>query len=62
VWVNDAEIVLTSLEFDLLMSLAEHHGMVLSRQQLLEKVWGYDYYGDVRVVDVHIGHLRRKLG
>ena len=62
VWVNDDEIVLTSLEFDLLMSLAEHHGMVLSRQQLLEKVWGYDYYGDVRVVDVHIGHLRRKLG
>jgi two-component system alkaline phosphatase synthesis response regulator PhoP len=35
---------------------------VLSREQLLEKVWGYDYYGEMRVVDVHIGHLRDKLG
>jgi len=36
--------------------------LVLTRQQLLEKVWGYDYFGDLRVVDVHIGHLRQKLG
>jgi two-component system alkaline phosphatase synthesis response regulator PhoP len=35
---------------------------VLSREQLLEKVWGYDYFGDLRVVDVHLGHLRQKLG
>lgn len=62
VWVNEGEIDLTALEFDLLISLADHHGMVLSRQQLLEKVWGYDYFGDMRVVDVHIGHLRQKLG
>lgn len=61
-WVDDKEIDLTSLEFDLLVTLAEHHGLVLSRQQLLEKVWGYDYFGDLRVVDVHIGHLRQKLG
>lgn len=61
-WVVENEIDLTSLEFDLLVALADHHGMVLSRQQLLEKVWGYDYFGDMRVVDVHIGHLRQKLG
>jgi len=61
-WVDDNEINLTSLEFDLLVTLAEHHGLVLSRQQLLEKVWGYDYFGGLRVVDVHIGHLRQKVG
>ena len=60
--VGGREVDLTSLEFDLLVSLAEHHGLVLSRQQLLEKVWGYEYFGDLRVVDVHIGHLRQKLG
>ena len=62
VWVDDNEIELTSLEFDLLSILAENHGMVLSREQLLEKAWGYDYFGDLRVVDVHIGHLRQKVG
>ena len=61
-WVGELEIDLTSLEFDLLVTLAGHHGLVLSRQQLLEKVWGYDYFGDLRVVDVHIGHLRQKMG
>ena len=62
VWVNENEIELTTIEFDLLRVLAEHHGLVLSREQLLEKVWGYDFYGDNRVVDVHIGHIRQKLG
>jgi two-component system alkaline phosphatase synthesis response regulator PhoP len=62
VWVDDQEIELTALEFNLLNALADHHGMVLSREQLLEKVWGYDYFGDLRVVDVHIGHLRKKIG
>jgi two-component system alkaline phosphatase synthesis response regulator PhoP len=62
VWVDEKEIDLTSLEFDLLVALADHHSLVLSRQQLLEKVWGYDYFGDMRVVDVHIGHLRQKIG
>jgi len=62
VWVKDLEIDLTTLEFDLLVILAEHHGMVLSREKLLEKAWGYDYFGDMRVVDVHIGHLRQKIG
>jgi two-component system alkaline phosphatase synthesis response regulator PhoP len=62
VWVSGGEILLTALEFDLLVAMASHKGMVLSREQLLEKVWGYDYFGDLRVVDVHIGHLRQKIG
>ena len=62
VWVDSNEIELTAIEFDLLHVLAEHHGLVLSREQVLKKVWGYDYYGEIRVVDVHIGHIRQKLG
>jgi len=62
VWVEERLIDLTAVEFDLLVALAQHHGMVLSRDQLLEKAWGYDYFGDTRVVDVHIGHVRQKLG
>jgi len=62
VFVDDRQVELTSIEFELLRALAEHAGRVLSREQLLEKVWGYDYYGEIRVVDVHVGHIRRKLG
>lgn len=62
VWVDEQLIELTAVEFDLLVALAQHQGMVLSREQLLEKAWGYDYFGDTRVVDVHIGHVRQKLG
>jgi DNA-binding response OmpR family regulator len=60
--VNDESISLTAIEFDLLKSLAENRGRVLSREQLLEKVWGGSYYGEIRVVDVHLGHVRQKLG
>ncbi len=62
VLVDGNSIELTAIEFDLLVALAENRGRVLSREQLLEKVWGYDYYGDTRVVDVHLGHVRKKLG
>jgi two-component system alkaline phosphatase synthesis response regulator PhoP len=62
VWVKEQPIDLTAMEFDLLTALAEHQGLVLSREQLLEKVWGQDYYGELRVVDVHVGHIRQKLG
>lgn len=62
VWLDDKPIEDAKTEFALLRSLAEHHGRVLSREQLLEKVLGYDDYGDIRVVDVHIGHIRQKLG
>ncbi len=61
VWRDNAQIELTTLEFKLLLTLATYAGMVLSREQLLERVWGYDFYGEDRVVDVHIGHIRQKL-
>jgi two-component system, OmpR family, alkaline phosphatase synthesis response regulator PhoP len=61
-WFDDQAIELTAMEFDLLRVLAEHAGMALTREQLLEKVWGTNYFGESRVVDVHIGHLRQKLG
>ena len=48
-------------EFDLLRAMAEHLEIVLSREQLLDQVWGYDFYGETRTVDVHIAHLRKKL-
>jgi two-component system, OmpR family, alkaline phosphatase synthesis response regulator PhoP len=60
--VDNVPIELTTIEFDLLRALAENRGRVLSREQLLEKIWGADYFGETRVVDVHLGHVRQKLG
>jgi two-component system alkaline phosphatase synthesis response regulator PhoP len=60
--VDEIPIELTAIEFDLLKSLAENSGRVLSREQLLENVWGASYYGEMRVVDVHLGHVRKKIG
>ena len=48
-------------EFDLLLTLVEHKGIVLSREQLLNLVWGYDFYGQTRTVDVHVAHLRKRI-
>jgi len=62
VTVDKNPIELTTIEFDLLKALAENRGRVLSREQLLEKVWGGEYFGEMRVVDVHLGHVRQKLG
>lgn len=62
VWMDGEAVELTSTEFDLLLALVENAGRVLSREQLLEQVWGYEYYGELRVVDVHLGHVRQKLG
>jgi len=55
-------VTLTTIEFDLLTTLAQDPGVVLTRQRLLDLVWGMDYVGDEHVVDVHLGNLRRKLG
>lgn len=60
--VDGTEVTLSTLEFDLLWALAEDCGRVFSRAQLLERVWGYDFYGDERVVDVHVRSIRRVLG
>lgn len=54
-------VSLTTLEFDLLLALAERPGLVLTRDQLLDRVWGIDFAGDPRTVDVHIHHLREKI-
>ena len=60
--VVEEEIQLAPKEFDLLSELLDHRGLVLTRDQLLERVWGYTFAGDTRTVDVHVRQLRRKLG
>ncbi|WP_420640947.1 response regulator transcription factor [Candidatus Leptofilum sp.] len=62
VMAGDTRVALRTKEFDLLLTLADHPNIVLSREQLLDLVWGYDFYGQTRTVDVHIAHLRDKLG
>ena len=62
VWVEEKPITLTPKEYSLLLCLVRNKGMVLSREQLLIKCWGYDYDGDSRAVDTHIKRLREKLG
>ncbi|AWI06092.1 response regulator transcription factor [Clostridium drakei] len=60
--VNDEDIYLSPKEFELLSYFVKNKGMVLSREQILDSVWGMDYYGDLRTVDTHIKRLREKLG
>jgi DNA-binding response OmpR family regulator len=60
--VGDDVIDVTTKEFDLLRFLAERPGLALSRQQILDGVWGYDWFGDPRTVDVHIAQVRKKIG
>jgi DNA-binding response OmpR family regulator len=59
--IHDEPVEFTTKEFDLLRYLAERPGLALSRQQILDGVWGYDWYGDARTVDVHIAQVRKKL-
>jgi DNA-binding response OmpR family regulator len=54
-------VALTKTEYQLLVEFADHPGMVLSRDQLLERVWGYEYLGDSRLVDAHVRRLRVKV-
>lgn len=61
VTIGGRQVELRPKEFDLLLTLAEHRGLVLSREQLLNLVWGYDFYGQTRTVDVHIANLRKRL-
>ena len=62
VFVQGESIPLTPKEFDLLVTLIENRGLVLTREQLLERVWGFTFLGDSRTIDVHVRQLRRKLG
>jgi two-component system alkaline phosphatase synthesis response regulator PhoP len=61
VTVAGQAVELRAKEFDLLQAFAEHKGLVLTREQLLSRVWGYDFYGETRTVDVHVAHLRKRL-
>ena len=62
VHIDDTPVMLTRTEFDLLAALSARPGTVLSRRQLLESVWGESWFGNDNIIDVHVGHLRRKLG
>lgn len=62
VWVGDREVNLSVREFPLLEAFLRHPGQVMSREQLLSRVWGYDYSPGSNIVDVYIGYLRKKLG
>jgi len=62
VTVDGALVPLTFLEFEVLAALAREPGVVLTRQGMLDRVWGHDYIGDDHLIDVHVGKLRRKLG
>ena len=59
--VSGVPVSLRAKEFDLLQTFAEHSGLVLTRDQLLNLVWGYDFYGETRTVDVHVAHLRKHI-
>lgn len=61
VWVGDQLVEMRAKEFDLLLTFIEHLGKVLERDKLLNLVWGYEYFGDTRTVDVHVAHLRDRL-
>ena len=62
VYIADKEIDLTPREYELLLYFIENKGIALSREQLLNKIWGYDFYGDDRTIDTHIKTLRSHLG
>lgn len=61
VWKDEVEIELTAMEFELLLTLAKRPNRVFSREQLIELAWKHSYYGVPKVVDVHIGHIRKKI-
>ncbi|MDD2573903.1 MAG: response regulator transcription factor [Bacillota bacterium] len=61
VYKDEQEVELTSKEYELLKELALNRGRILTRDYLLDKVWGYDFFGNTRTVDVHVRHLRKKI-
>lgn len=61
VYIKDEEIELSPKEYDLLLYFSHNIGLALTRENILDKVWGYDYYGDLRTVDTHVKRLRKKI-
>lgn len=61
VWVDGGEVTLTSKEYEMLVYFIKHKGQVVTREDILDRIWKYDYYGDGRVVDTHVKNLRKKL-
>lgn len=61
VYVNDEEIRLTTKEFQILQTLLLNRGKVITRESMLDNIWGYDFYGDTRLIDTHIKNIRKKL-
>ncbi|WP_175400650.1 response regulator transcription factor [Paenibacillus sp. KS1] len=61
VYVNEIEIPLTTKEFEIVQLLVQNEKKVLTRESIVEKVWGFDYYGETRVIDTHIKNIRKKL-
>ncbi|UNK18372.1 response regulator transcription factor [Paenibacillus sp. N3/727] len=61
VYVNEVEIPLTTKEFEIVQLLLQNEKKVLTRESIVEKVWGYDYYGETRIIDTHIKNIRKKL-
>ncbi|QDX95362.1 DNA-binding response regulator [Brevibacillus laterosporus] len=60
-FVNEEEVILTTKEFEIIQTLLEAKGKVISREAMLDKLWGYDYYGDSRILDTHMKNIRKKL-
>lgn len=60
-YVNADEVALTTKEFEIVQTLLENKGKLVTRENLMDKLWGYDYYGDTRIIDTHIKNIRKKL-
>ncbi|MEH7087363.1 response regulator transcription factor [Neobacillus drentensis] len=60
-YVNASEVTLTTKEFEIVQTLLENKGKLVTRESLMDKLWGYDYYGDTRIIDTHVKNIRKKL-
>jgi len=60
-YVSSSEVALTTKEFEIVQTLLENKGKLVTRESLMDKLWGYDYYGDTRIIDTHMKNIRKKL-
>ncbi|WP_223555928.1 MULTISPECIES: response regulator transcription factor [Lysinibacillus] len=61
VFINGSEVTLTIKEFDIVQTLLENRGKIVTRETLIDKLWGYDFYGDTRIIDTHMKNIRKKI-